>query len=80
MKLSGRVRLDILAESFNVTNRTNKRVQISDDGFFNSAGQFVAYSTSSEGKYYPGQYQVNKTLSDPNQLLCAPADAVLPKG
>ena len=44
LKFSERVKLDLLAESFNVTNRTNKRVQISDDGFFNSAGQFVAYS------------------------------------
>ena len=47
LKFRERVKLDLLAESFNVTNRTNKRVQISDDGFFNSAGQFVAYSTRS---------------------------------
>ena len=67
LKLRERVKLDLLAESFNVTNRTNKRVQISDDGFFNSAGQFVAYSTlvQANGKYYPGQYQVNKTYLDP---------------
>jgi hypothetical protein len=68
LKLSGRAKLDLLLESFNVTNRTNKRVQISDDGFFNSAGQFVAYSTrpvQKNGKYYPGQYQVNKTFLDP---------------
>src|ERR1035441_1045002 len=45
LKIRGRAKLDLLAESFNVTNRNNKRVQISDDGFFNSAGQFVAYST-----------------------------------
>ncbi len=67
LKLSNRVKLDLLVESFNVTNRTNKCVQISDDGFFNSAGQFVAYSTliQANGKYYPGQYQVNKTFLDP---------------
>ena len=58
-----RTTLELLAESFNVTNRTNKRVQISDDGFFNSAGQFVAYSNlvQANGKYYPGQYQINTT-------------------
>ncbi len=67
LKFSDRVKLDLLIESFNLTNRDNKRVQISDDGFFNSAGQFVAYSTliQANGKYYPGQYQVNKTFLDP---------------
>ena len=67
LKISGRAKLDLLAESFNVTNRSNKRVQISDDGFFNSAGQFVAYSTliQANGKYYPGQYQINTTYLDP---------------
>ncbi len=62
-----RAKLDLMVESFNVTNRTNKRVQISDDGFFNSAGQFVAYSNlvQANGKYYPGQYQVNKTFLYP---------------
>ena len=68
LKLNARVKLDLLVESFNVTNRTNKRVQISDDGFFNSAGQFVAYSNKPvgvNGKYYPGQYQINETFLEP---------------
>ncbi len=38
-----------------VFNRTNARVQISDDGYYNSAGQFVAYSTTVKGKLYPGR-------------------------
>ena len=59
LKMSERVRLEILAESFNLTNRTNSRVTISDDGFYNSAGQFVAYSTKVNGKMYPGQFQIN---------------------
>ena len=41
-----RVAWNLMAESFNLFNRTNSRVQISDDGFYNSAGQFVAYSTT----------------------------------
>ena len=66
-RLRERTTLELLAESFNVTNRTNKRVQISDDGFFNSARQFVAYSNlvQANGKYYPGQYQINTTYLDP---------------
>jgi hypothetical protein len=59
LKLNERVRLEILAESFNLTNRTNARVTISDDGFYNSAGQFVAYSAKVNGKMYPGQFQIN---------------------
>jgi hypothetical protein len=51
--------MELLAESFNLTNRTNSRVIISDDGFYNSAGQFVAYSSKVAGKMYPGQFQIN---------------------
>ncbi len=49
----------LVAESFNVFNRTNSRVQISDDGFYNSAGEFVAYTTSVKGTVYPGQFLMN---------------------
>jgi len=59
LKMSARVRLEILAESFNLTNRTNSRVNIADDGFYNSAGQFIAYSAKVKGKMYPGQFQLN---------------------
>jgi hypothetical protein len=57
--LSDRVQLELLAESFNLTNRTNSQVTISDDGFYNSAGQFVAYSSKLAGEIYPGQFQMN---------------------
>ncbi len=59
LKMGVRARLELLAESFNLTNRVNSRVIISDDGFYNSAGQFVAYSTKVAGKTYPGQFQIN---------------------
>jgi hypothetical protein len=59
VKMSDRMNLELVAESFNLTNRTNLQVNISDDGFYNSAGQFVAYSTTVAGKSYPGQFQVN---------------------
>ena len=54
-----RVRITLLAESFNVSNRVNRRVDISDDGFFNSAGQFVAYSTKVGKTLYPGEFIKN---------------------
>ena len=60
-----RVVWNLTAESFNVFNRTNSRVQISDDGFYNSAGQFVAYSTTAGGKVYAGQFLVNSKFLMP---------------
>ena len=56
---------NLIAESFNVFNRTNARVQISDDGFYNSAGEFVAYTTSVKGKLYPGEFLMNSQFLTP---------------
>ena len=64
-QLSERVRLTLLAESFNVTNRVNQRVDISDDGFLNSAGQFVAYSTKVGKTLYPGEFVKNSKFLIP---------------
>jgi hypothetical protein len=64
-QLSERVRLTLQAESFNVTNQVNRRVDISDDGFINSAGQFVAYSTQVGKNLYPGEFMKNSTFLIP---------------
>jgi hypothetical protein len=64
-QLSERVRVTLLAESFNVTNRVNQRVDISDDGFLNSAGQFVAYSTKVLTQLYPGEFVKNSKFLIP---------------
>lgn len=63
--LSKKVRLTLLAESFNVCNRVNQRVDISDDGFLNSAGQFVAYSTTVGKQLYPGEFVKNSKFLIP---------------
>ena len=55
----------LVAESFNVFNRTNGQVQTSDDGYYNSAGQFVAYSTTVGHTVYPGQFLMNSTFLTP---------------
>jgi hypothetical protein len=65
LQLSERVRVTLLGESFNVTNRVNQRVDISDDGFLNSAGQFVAYSTKVLTKLYPGEFVKNSKFLIP---------------
>ena len=64
-QLSERVRITLQAESFNVTNQVNRRVDISDDGFLNSAGQFVAYSTQVGKNLYPGEFVKNSTFLIP---------------
>lgn len=60
-----RVVWNLMAESFNLFNRTNSRVQISDDGFYNSAGQFIAYTATVGHKVYPGQSLVNSKFLTP---------------
>jgi hypothetical protein len=60
-----RIVLNLAAESFNLFNRTNSRVNISDDGFYNSAGQFVAYTSAVTGKLYPGQFLINSRFLTP---------------
>ncbi|MGA2902352.1 MAG: TonB-dependent receptor [Candidatus Korobacteraceae bacterium] len=56
---------NLVAESFNVFNRNNSRVQISDDGFYNSAGEFVGYTSTVKGTVYPGEFLVNSQFLTP---------------
>ncbi len=57
INFGGHYRLELMAESFNLFNRDNKRYGVSDNGFWNSAGQFVSYSKRAGGSYYPAYYQ-----------------------
>ena len=52
-----RVKLDLVAESFNLLNRDNQRVQFSDDGFLNTAGQFVQVDNQTGINPFPAQYR-----------------------
>ncbi|MFY9559495.1 MAG: TonB-dependent receptor [Terriglobales bacterium] len=55
--VSERFRLELTAESFNLFNRDNRRYSLSDDGFLNSAGQFVPITRNAGGRIYPAYYQ-----------------------
>ena len=57
IKLGGHYRLEVTAESFNLFNRDNQRYLVSDNGFYNATGQFIRYSQSASGTYYPAYYQ-----------------------
>ena len=56
--LGHRLHLDLIAESFNLLNRDNQRVVITDDGYQNSAGDFVQIEKRLGINYYPAHYQV----------------------
>jgi hypothetical protein len=60
-----RFKLELLAECFNTFNRENKRVDITDDGFTNSAGQFVFGTQTIAAKVYPASYQTFSSFLKP---------------
>ena len=66
LHIRDRLTLQLLAETFNTFNHTNAQVTISDDGFLNSAGQFVAYSTKVGTRVYPGQFLKSTNFLNPN--------------
>jgi hypothetical protein len=65
MNLGGRYHLELTADSFNLFNRDNQRFQVNDEGYYNSAGQFVKYTESVGGKYYQAYYQQPTSLMKP---------------
>jgi hypothetical protein len=65
LNVGGHCHLELTAESFNLFNRDNQRYEISDNGFYNSAGQFIKYTQSVGGTYYPAYYQQPTSLMKP---------------
>ena len=63
--LSDRFTLEALAESFNVLNRNNQRFDISDDGFQNSAGNFVQLSKTLGANHYPAHFRTVSSFLQP---------------
>jgi hypothetical protein len=61
--LGDRLKLVLLVETFNLMNRTNYRVTITDDGFQNTAGTFVQYDQQVGQRYYPAQYRYPTSFS-----------------
>ncbi len=59
VKLVGHYRLELTGESFNLFNRDNRRYVVTDNGFYNSAGQFVTLTkqVTPGSRYYPAYYQ-----------------------
>jgi hypothetical protein len=67
-RIRGRARYQLLlmAESFNVFNRTNARVNITDDGFDSTAGKFVMQDVKIGNQTFPAIYRSNQNFLKPN--------------
>jgi len=57
-----RVKLELMAESFNLLNRDDKRVQITQDGFISNSAQFVQTTNTIGINIFPAQYRVPSTF------------------
>jgi hypothetical protein len=66
LRISERYRLEALVEIFNVMNRANKRVDVSDDGFTATAGSFSPGDRTVAGRTYPGYFVRSSSFAQPN--------------
>jgi len=53
-----RLRLDLIAESFNLFNRDNGLAQITEDGLQSDTAYFIKISNRIGINYFPGHYQI----------------------
>jgi hypothetical protein len=58
-----RVKLELMVESFNLLNRDNKRVEITQDGFISNAAQFVQITNSIGISNFPAEYRVPSSFT-----------------
>jgi hypothetical protein len=59
------LRLELSAEGFNIANRKNERVDVSDDGFTGSAGQFVIDEKTVSSRRYPAHFRKSGSFLSP---------------
>jgi hypothetical protein len=69
-----RVKLKLKAESFNLLNRDNKRVQITEDGFMGNAPEFVQTDKTIGINIFPAKHLVPLQLSGCHRCLRAAPD------
>jgi hypothetical protein len=63
--ITERWRLEASVESFNVFNRANKRVDVSDDGFSNTAASFAVGDQVINNTHYPASFTKEKSFLQP---------------
>ena len=65
MNLGERLHLELSGDSFNLFNRNNERLVVTDNGFQSTAGQFVKDTQYVGNAYYPAYYQQPTSLMKP---------------
>lgn len=63
--LSDHFLLEATAESFNTFNHQNKRMNVNDNGFANTAGDFILLDRSIGAKKYPGYFTKSSVFLTP---------------
>jgi len=66
LRIRERYKLNLVAESFNLFNRDNQRVDITSNGMVTSASTFVQDYVSANVAPYPGYYQLPTNFMKPN--------------
>ncbi|HVP42560.1 MAG TPA: TonB-dependent receptor [Terriglobales bacterium] len=69
--LGDKLRLQLLAEAFNVFNRTNLQVDTTDDGFVNSAAEFIPLDRTIAGSHYPAYYTQSSGFMKPTSAYAS---------
>ena len=60
-----RLKLDVILESFNLLNRDNKRVLITENGLETDTAYFEKVSNELEVNYYSGHFQIPRNPLQP---------------
>ncbi len=66
-----RLKIQLLAEVFNVMNRTNLQVDTTDDGFINNAAQFIPIDQTIAGSHYPAYYSQSSGFMQPTNAYAS---------
>ncbi|HVI09302.1 MAG TPA: TonB-dependent receptor, partial [Candidatus Binatia bacterium] len=66
IRIRHRDRLELSADSFNLFNRDNQRVEITSNGLIVNATTFTPYTVYVNGVYYPAYYQQPQNFLKPN--------------
>jgi hypothetical protein len=61
-----RYKVNLMAESFNLLNRTNQRMAITSNGLLATATTFVQSSVKASTAQYPGYYELPNNFTKPN--------------
>ena len=65
MSLGAHFHLELSGDSFNLFNRNNRRLVITDNGFQSTASQFIEYAQYAGDTFYPAYYQQPTSLLKP---------------